>query len=213
MSDESKVADSYHAATPEAQQAAYDNWAQSYERDLCAMGYRIPAMAAAVFTRHVASDAATANSPILDAGCGGGIQAEPLAALGYGPFTGIDLSEGMLAVARSKGIYADLRQMALGGRLDFPDSTFAAVLSCGTITPGHAPPESFDDLIRVTRPSGRLVFSLRDDATQDPAYPAALERLTQSGAWRPVFATAPFQSMPYGEPDVFHCIHVYERAG
>lgn len=206
MSD-SKVGHSYQARTPQEQQAAYDDWAESYERDLCSMGYRIPAMAAAVFTRHVAADAA----PILDAGCGGGIQAEPLVAIGYGPFTGIDLSEGMLSIARSKGIYAELRQMALGGRLDFPDGAFAAILSCGTITPGHAPPESFDDLIRVTRPGGRLVFSLRDDATQDPAYPAALERLTQADAWHPVFATEPFHSMPYGEPEVRHRVHVYER--
>ena len=207
MSDQSKVGQSYHARTPEEQQAHYDDWAANYERDLSAMGYRIPAMAAAVFTRFVPAEAA----PILDAGCGGGIQAEALAALGYGPITGIDLSEGMLAVARAKGLYAELRQMALGGRLDFADGAFAAVLSCGTITPGHAPPESFDDLIRVTRPGGRLVFSLRDDATQDPAYPAALERLAQASAWHPIFATEPFQSMPYGEPEVLHRIHVYER--
>jgi hypothetical protein len=57
----------------------------------------------------------------------------------------------MLEVARQKGIYSDLRQMALGGFLDFPDDSFSVVFSTGTITPKHAPPESFDDLIRVTK--------------------------------------------------------------
>ena len=39
---------------------------------------------------------------------------------------------------------------------------------------------------------------------------AALARLEAAGAWRPVFATAPFASMPYGEPDIRHQIHCYE---
>jgi len=48
----------------EEQQAAYDHWAKEYESDLCAMGCRIPAIIAAVFTRFVVSGA----TPILDAG-------------------------------------------------------------------------------------------------------------------------------------------------
>ncbi len=197
---------SYRVRSVAEQRAAYDDWAARYEGDLCAMGYRIPAVMAAVFTRYVAAGA----GPILDAGCGGGIQAEPLAALGYGPITGIDLSDGMLAVARAKGIYAGLKQQTLGETLDFAADRFAAVLSSGTITPGHAPAHSFDELVRVARPGARIVFSLRSDAAQLPEYPAALARLEAAGAWRPVFATAPFASMPYGEPDIRHQIHCYE---
>ena len=200
------VSHSYQATSLEEQQAAYDRWAKEYEFDLCAMGYRIPAVIAAVFTRFVAS----ATAPILDAGCGGGIQSEALAMLGYGPMAGIDLSEGMLHIARDKGIYAELHQMTLGERLRFSDDTFAAVLSSGTITPKHAPAHSFDELIRVAMPGASIVFSLRDDPTQEPAYPEALLRLTASGAWRETFVTESFKGMPYGEPEIFHRVHVYE---
>lgn len=196
----------YGAKTPDEQETTYDAWSAQYERDLCAMGYRLPQIAAAVFTRYVPADAA----PILDAGCGSGLQTEALVALGYGPFTGIDMSEGMLSVARSKGIYQELRQMALGGRLDFPDDSFAAVLSMGTITPGHAPAESFEDLIRVTRPGAPIIFSLRDDAGQEPEYDEACDRLREAGRWRHVFSTGSFKVMPYGEPEVTTCVHVYE---
>ena len=196
----------YGAKSREEQEAAYDEWSARYERDLCAMGYRLPAVAAAVFAGHVAIDA----RPILDAGCGGGLQAEPLNTLGYGPITGIDLSQGMLSVARRKGIYAALHRMALGGRIDFPDDCFAAVISTGAITPGHAPPESFDDLIRVTRPGGRMVFSLRCDAGQDPDYARACDRLEAAGRWRHLYSTAEFLPMPYGEPDIRSRVHVYE---
>lgn len=202
------VSKSYTASTVDEQQSAYDEWAEEYEQDLCAMGYRIPAVIASVFTRFVPLDA----SPILDAGCGGGIQAEPLAMLGFRPITGIDLSEGMLEVARRKGFYSELRQMTLGESLDFPDDTFAAVLSAGTITPGHAPAHSFDELIRVARPEATVIFSLRDDSRQQPEYPATLERLEAAGAWSSVFLTDSFHSMPYGEPEVTHRIHVYRVA-
>ncbi len=206
MTEKTKVGNSYLAQSPEEQEAVYDQWAAKYEIDLCGMGYRIPAVAAAVFARFVPLDC----GPILDAGCGGGIQIEPLILAGYGSVTGIDFSRGMLDVAAQKGLYAELKQMALGGKLDFPDDTFAAVLSIGTITPKHAPPESFDDLIRITKTGGSLIFSLRNDPAQDPAYPAALERHTQAGNWLHRFSTEGFQSMPYGEPGVTHQVHVYE---
>ncbi len=204
---DTSVSKSYGAKSVEEQQSAYDEWAGQYEQDLCAMGYRIPAVIATVFTRFVP----LGTTPILDAGCGGGIQTEALALLGYDAITGIDLSTGMLEIARRKGIYQELRQMTLGERLDFPDNHFSAVLSSGTITPGHAPAHSFDELIRVTRNQALIIFSLRDDAKQEPEYPAALKRLEDAELWRPLYKTASFHSMPYGEPEVTHRIHVYEK--
>ncbi len=204
---DTNVSKSYQASSVEEQQSAYDEWAVQYEQDLCAMGYRIPAVIATVFTRFVEIDTA----PILDAGCGGGIQMEPLVMLGYGPITGIDLSEGMLEIARRKGLYEELRQMTLGERLDFPDNHFAAVISSGTITPKHAPAHSFDELVRVAKPDAPIVFSLRDDPKQEPEYPQTLDRLESDGLWWPIFVTASFQSMPYGEPEVTHRVHVYKK--
>ena len=200
------VSKSYHAASVEEQQEAYDSWATKYEADLCAMGYRIPSMIAAAFVRHVPPG----TSPILDAGCGGGIQAEPLAMLGYGPIVGIDLSEGMLEVARSKNLYSELKQATLGETLSFPDSHFGAIISSGTITPKHAPPHSFEELIRVAKTDAPIIFSMRDDPLQEPEYPAILSKLENEGKWEPVFKGVSFHSMPYAEPEITHRIHVYK---
>jgi len=87
------------------------------------MGYRIPAMIATVFARYVSPD----TSRILDAGCGGGIQAAPLAMLSYGPIVGFDLSEDMREVAQSKKLYSELKQATLGETLDFPNNHFGAI--------------------------------------------------------------------------------------
>ena len=207
MTTETKVGESYRAGSPEEQRTAYDDWAADYEKDLCAMGYRLPAVSAAVFTRFVPLDA----TPILDAGCGGGIQTEPLKQVGFGRIVGIDFSPGMLKVAKPKGLYDELHCMALGEPLDFADETFAATYSIGTVTPKHAPPSSFDELIRVTQKGGLLVFSLRSDAQQEPEYPGAVEAHTEAGHWTPVFCTESFASMPYGEPEIEHQLHVYRR--
>ena len=206
MNEKTKVAQVYESTGLDEQQHAYDQWASQYEIDLCAMGYRIPAMIAATFVRHVPAGTA----PILDAGCGGGIQAEALAMLGYGPITGIDLSEGMLEVARSKNIYADLQQATLGEELNFPDDHFGAVISSGTITPKHAPPHTFKEIIRVAKPGAPVVFSMRNDPMQEPEYPAMLEKLEMDGKWRAIFSSEGFYSMPYGEPEISNRIHVYE---
>lgn len=207
MSEKTKVGSSYQANSPEEQQVAYDDWAANYEKDLCAMGYRIPAVAAAIFSRFVPLDC----GPILDAGCGGGIQAEPLHHAGYGPITGIDFSEGMLDVAREKGFYTELRQIELGKPLGFADETFSVVFSIGTITPRHAPPSSFEELLRIAKPGATFVFSMRNDPTQEPGYPAALEHHTKNNHWQHVFSTDGFYSMPYGETTVTHQVHVYQK--
>lgn len=204
MSD-SKVQKVYAAKSAAEQEAAYDDWAENYEPDLCAMGYRMPAVIAAAFVRYVPADA----GPILDAGCGGGIASEALATMGYGPMTGIDLSEGMLNVARKKNIYADLQQATLGEQLPFPDNHFAAILSCGVITAGHAPAHAFEELTRISQPGAPIIFTYRDHPPMPPEYPAMLNKLEADGVWKLELQTPPFYSMPYGEPEVTTRVLVY----
>jgi SAM-dependent methyltransferase len=61
----------------------------------------------------------------------------------------------MLGRARARGVYRELRRRALGDKLDFADEIFAAVVSFGVFTPGHAPASALDELVRITRPGGQ----------------------------------------------------------
>jgi SAM-dependent methyltransferase len=143
----------YSADTPEKAEAAYDGWASAYDADLMAMGYRLPWNFAACVLRHMPFG----TGPILDAGCGTGLQVEPLHLLGWRGFTGVDLSTEMMEVARSKGLYDDLRQVELGTTLPFETDHFAATFCVGTMTPGHAPIETLDELIDARAPCAPLV--------------------------------------------------------
>ena len=196
----------YDAMTPDAARAKYDAWADTYEAELMAGGYRLPWHMAAAFAAHVPRDC----GPILDAGCGGGLQMEPLHLLGYRGAVGLDLSPAMLEVAQAKGLYDRLIEGALGDALPFETDQFGACLTSGTITPGHAPPEAFDELIRVVRPGGWLVYSMRHDAGQEPAYLDAIAGYEANGAWREVFRTPVFRTIPVGAPEVQNAVHVCE---
>lgn len=206
MRSDTALGQAWNMDTDEARERYYDAWASKYDADLLGAGYRVPAVASAVFARFIAPG----TGPILDAGCGTGLQTEALVLAGYGPFVGIDLSDGMLGIARSKGLYATLHKMALGGCLAFGDGQFAASYTIGAITPNHAPPESIDEIIRVTRKGGRIVLSLRVDPDQLPAYPARLAYHERAGHWRKRFETPAFHSMPITEPEIAHRVYVYE---
>lgn len=189
----------------------YDEWAEGYDGDVGALGYLNPAVMAGMVGRYLATDA----GEILDAGAGTGIVGEVLAAAGYGPLVAIELSRGMLDVAARKGAYAECLRMVLGERLDFADDRFAATTAAGVFTQGHAPAEALDELVRVTRPGGRILLALSERAVADLGFGAKTEALVASGAWHRIAESEPFIVMPAlaaGEPMAVR-VHVHEVDG
>jgi SAM-dependent methyltransferase len=182
----------YGAKSNDELRAIYDDWAGQYDRDLQAFGYSYPPAIAGLVARYVRE----LDAPILDAGAGTGIVGEVLAILGYTRLTGIDLSDGMLGVARAKGVYGELRNQVLGEPLDFAEDQFAAVVSAGVLTTGHAPPSCFDELIRVTRPGGHLIFTLTVPVYEDGGFKAKLEELAAQGLWRAIETTPAWRALP-----------------
>ena len=198
----------YGAADNEVLQRTYDEWAADYDGDVGALGYLNPAMMAGMVGRHQAAEA----GEILDVGAGTGIVGEVLAAIGYGPLVAIDLSEGMLEIARAKGAYATCRQMVLGEALDFADDRFAATTASGVFTHGHAPATAYDELARVTRPGGRIFLATSTHSEDDLGFGAKAGELVAAGVWEKVAASAPFVVMPaYDDPaQTAVTVHVYQ---
>jgi SAM-dependent methyltransferase len=183
----------------------YDSWAEDYERNVASWGYTTPAVAAGLFGRYVKPE----DGAVLDAGAGTGITGEILALLGYEDIVGIDVSPKMLELARRKGAYRELREMELGGRLDFPDDAFGAVVSTGVFAAGHAPPESFDDLIRVTKPGGYMILSVRTDVYEEGGFKEKQEALETEQKWQLIDVSAPFAHLRFEDPDLKAQIFTY----
>jgi len=187
----------------------YDGWARDYDRDLGSFGYRLPAVAAGIAGRHIARD----QSPILDAGCGTGLLGEALAPLSYSPIDGLDMSAEMLAVAATKKIYRNFFQARLGDPLDIADATYSAITCIGTFTVGHAGPEGFDELLRITRPGGMLVLSIRSDIDPDNPHRDRITELASAGAWDIVEESGEIITMPWEDASVRNVVFALRKTG
>ena len=183
----------------------YGAWGQDYEREVMSCGYNMPAIFAGLLGRYVRPQ----NGPILDVGAGTGILGASLFLLGYKNLVAIDFSEGMLEVARRKGVYRELRQMVLGEYLDFSDRSFVAVTVMGVFGAGHAPLESFDELVRITRRGGHIVFSIRADEYLNQGFKQKQDALEGDGKWRLVEITEAFNSLPLADTELMNHIFVY----
>jgi MFS family permease len=194
----------YGAQNLDELRTEYDRIASAYDAELLdGMGYRSPAAVATVAQRVLPADAR-----ILDAGSGTGLLGLALAEAGFTHLDGLDMSPGMLAVAAGKDVYDDLREGRLGEDLDYPTGEFDGVVAAGVLTVGHAPASSFDELVRITRPGGHLIFTVRSD--QVPAgYAEKMAELEGVGRWELVERGEEFQALPSAEPEVLVRVWVY----
>ena len=140
--------------------SVYDQWSDAYDEDLTTRwGYTSPQLAAHL----LATSMQTESIAVLDAGCGTGLVGSHLKRHGINDITGIDYSPGMLEQAKAKGIYRSLLMMDLNKQLDLPAKSFDAATCVGTFTSAHVKPEAVNELVRLTRPLGRVIFTVRDD--------------------------------------------------
>ena len=192
----------YQAEGVKDLESRYDLWAKEYDEDVAGYGNKIPGVLAGFVGRYLRP----ADGTLLDAGAGTGIMGEIMSLLGYKELVAMDLSSRMLEIARQKGVYREVYRMVMGEQLDFPNDKFAGTMAAGVLSIGHAPPESFDELIRCTRPGGYIIFSVRADAK---GFKEKQDELEQVKKWRLTEVTPPFISLPLGEPNIKHKIFVY----
>ena len=181
----------YASDSPDAVAEGYDRWAQSYDRDMGAGGYRHPTICLALLARHVPAHA----GPVLDAGAGTGLIGEWLRIVGYEELVALDASEGMLEVARSKKAYDALYRAFLGETLPFADDHFAAAVCAGVFTLGHVGPEGLDDLLRVVRPGGCIVMTVKDKLYEG-GFRSHVDALCEAGRCRVAEQTCSYVSVP-----------------
>lgn len=186
----------YGAGSPAEVAALYDAWAATYDAEMARAGYRHPAIGMALLARHLPRGA----GPVLDAGAGTGLVGEWLGLIGYPRIEALDISEGMLAVARAKGVYTAFHCLALGGALPFADGAYAGVISTGVFTTGHVGAEALPELIRICRPGGVIVLTVKEAlwaaGPEGTGVGAAVAGLVAAGRITVLETTAPYVSMP-----------------
>ncbi|TPO00933.1 class I SAM-dependent methyltransferase [Mesorhizobium sp. B1-1-5] len=185
----------YAAKRPDEVAAIYDSWSETYDADMSAAGYRHPTICLALLARHLPRGA----EPLLDAGAGTGLIGEWLAITGYPKVEALDISQGMLDKAGAKGVYSALHRLAMGDALPFADGVYAGIVSAGVFTSGHVGVEGLDELIRICRPGGIIVLTVKNTLWQS-GFAERIAGLEAQGRVKRVEETAPYASMP-GESD------------
>ena len=206
MEEQNRVQWVYASSDNKELAERYDEWAKDYDSDLERdFEYSAPRLGAEYFARYVPRDAR-----ILDAGAGTGLAGAELSKLGYsGEIVAMDMSEGMLKEARKTGVYKQFDRMVMGEHLDYPTDHFDATISIGVLSLGHAPASSLDELVRVTKPGGHILFTLRPDVYEDLGFKEKQAGLEASGKWKLVEVSEKTQVLPKGEPDIFHQFWAY----
>ncbi len=208
MSVEDKVNWVYSSKTNQELSERYSSWANEYDRDLNdAFGYVAPQKAVDKLTQYLSKKAR-----ILDAGVGTGLVGELLHQKGYYNLEGIDISIGMLEQAAKKNVYTALHQEVMGEPLNFETGSFDGVVSVGVLTYGHAPSSSFNELIRITKSGGYIIFSLRPDFYEESDFQTKMNELEASSQWQFIERGEKFQFIPKyeSEHDLYFDIWVYK---
>ncbi|OAA80315.1 Methyltransferase domain-containing protein [Akanthomyces lecanii RCEF 1005] len=118
---------------------------------------------------------------ILDAGCGTGLVGLHLAKVGAKKIDGVDLSPGMLEVARNTGAYNKLEAADLTQPLAYENGTFGMVVCVGTFTQGHVGPATFEEFVRVTETGGYVIATVLSSIWENQGYKAKVEELAHTG--------------------------------
>ncbi|RUS81039.1 hypothetical protein EGW08_011205 [Elysia chlorotica] len=137
-------------------------------------------------------DRSRADMKIMDLGCGTGLVGEVLHAAGFTQLDGLEPSQGMLDVARSKGIYGELfcAYVALNEeKLPIADDSYDALTIAGSMGVNMVPPEGIYEMQRIVKPGGYIINAMRQetveeiDGFKDKLEPM-MQQLEADGKWR-----------------------------
>jgi SAM-dependent methyltransferase len=115
---------------------------------------------------------------VLDVACGTGVLARTIAERtnSGGSVTGLDVNEGMLAVATKKAPHIEWRQ-GTAEALPFDDEQFDAVVCQFGLMFFEDRRVAIQEMIRVLRPNGHLALAVWDSLDRTPGYAAMVDLL------------------------------------
>jgi len=140
----------------------FDGYAERFDKHLISLGYRVPGSIRKVMANHPLVSEGHELGPVLDLGCGTGLVALALSDLPLGPFTGVDISSGMLEQAAAKELYEELRNADLIAVLAGGTERWPLMLAGDVLCYFGALEEFFHLAHARMEPGGWLVFSTEE---------------------------------------------------
>jgi len=140
----------------------FDGYADRFENHLISLRYNIPSAIRTLLQAHPKIVASLTVGPVLDLGCGTGMVALAIGDLPVGPFTGVDLSPRMLAHARVKRLYAELREADIVTDLAAHQDRWPLIVAADVLCYFGALEELLEQVHKRLQPGGWFVFSVEE---------------------------------------------------
>ncbi len=122
------------------------------------------------------------NAEIIDVGCGTGLVGESLKAKDFIYFDGIDISEDMLEIAKSRG-YRNLFLGSLNKQLPVLDDAYDAAMCIGVFTHGHVSSDRFNELCRIVKPGGYVCFTINEGVFEEYGFKEIITEFQLNKVW------------------------------
>jgi len=199
---------------PENRIKFYDDWCDKYDEDLVVVGN---------YTGHTKCVEAflkldlNRNITILDLACGTGLLGSEIGKHGYELVDGLDSSLGMLGQARKQSIYRDyiLAMVEELGSIPINDETYDVVMCSNGFAPGQIYPSAITEILRVMRPGGYLLWTMREGYQHKSQRFALLDAeitdLTKMGAAELVVGPVVFDNFCLEDPGKFYMLRKAPR--
>jgi len=187
----------------------YDEWCDKYDEDLVMVGnYTGHTKCVEAFLK-LGLDRKVA---ILDLAAGTGLLGAEIVSHGYENVDGLDSSLGMLGQARKQCIYQDyILSMVDGlGSIPINDETYDVVMSSNGFAPGQIYPKAIPEILRILRPGGYLMWTMREgfqhSSEKFASLDAQIKDLVQQGTAELVVGPVIFENFVLEHPGKFYML-------
>ena len=172
--------DIYKIKTTEELLKYYQNWTDKnkYNKDMVDWNYTAPQETVSVLRKYSSEK----NCKILDAGCGTGLVGIELKKYGYSNIEGVDFSQSMLDLV-PQNIYKKIEKIDLNKPLKFKDNMYDVLMCVGTFTYGHVKPKALDELIRITKNTGLICFTINEGIYEEYGFDKKIKELSDNKSW------------------------------
>jgi len=179
--DTSNKLDIYKLKTSEELLKYYQDWTDNnqYNKDMVDWNYTAPKETVSILKKY----ALNKNYKILDAGCGTGLVGIELKKYGYSNIEGVDFSQSMLDLV-PQGIYKKIEKIDLNKPLKFKDDMYDVLMCVGTFTYGHVKPKALDELIRITKNTGLICFTINEGIYEEYGFDNKIKELSDNKSWK-----------------------------